>query len=518
VRSRAVTMGKIADILQARGQLDEALKIRTEEQLPVYQRLGDVRSLLVGRANLAITLLQRAEDGDRDEARTLLVLALDDAQRLNLPEAQQIEQIIEQTGLASRPTEGAEETPLSAEIEGADRGAQGYSADQDWEASTSLGRPEGTKLLDLASPEPSTDLFSRSPAPPSSPMRGISEEPEPTRVTPFSPLQTDKAEYVVWYGTNRRPNDPYDAGKGFSVMRDNVVHYGTCRVFIPESHKIGSIGSPSWKRLLTMTDDRLKLLAIGLLQQSDYWNRIAAQLAAIDADDRGALIFVHGYNVSFQDAALRAAQIGFDLSVKGAMAFFSWPSQGSTRAYPADEATIEASEGVIADFMTDFAERSGAEAVHIIAHSMGNRGVLRAVNRIAVQAQRRTGKPFGQVILAAADVDADVFRQLSTAYAQVASRTTLYVSKRDRAVEASSWLHHFARAGLMPPTLVLPGIDTINVTNVDLTMLGHGYVAEARDVLIDMHALITRGAPPEERFGLREAKNEEGERYWLIGA
>jgi esterase/lipase superfamily enzyme len=156
--------------------------------------------------------------------------------------------------------------------------------------------------------------------------------------------------------------------------------------------------------------------------------------------------------------------------------------------------------------------------VHIIAHSMGNRGVLRAVNRIAATAQRRTGKPFGQIILAAADVDADLFRQLSAAYAEVASRTTLCVSKRDRAVEASRWLHKFARAGLMPPALVLPGIDTINVTNVDLTMLGHGYIAEARDVLTDMHALITRGAPPGERFGLREAKNEEGARYWLVGA
>jgi hypothetical protein len=53
-----------------------------------------------------------------------------------------------------------------------------------------------------------------------------------------------------------------------------------------------------------------------------------------------------------------------------------------------------------------------------------------------------------------------VFRQLSAAYADVASRTTLYVSKRDLAVEASRWLHNFPRAGLMPPTLVLPGIDT----------------------------------------------------------
>jgi esterase/lipase superfamily enzyme len=346
-------------------------------------------------------------------------------------------------------------------------------------------------------------------------VRGISE-PEEAGGAKFPRPQADKAEYVAWYGTNRRRNDT--GANGYSAARDSVVHYGSCRVFIPQSHKIGSIGSPWWKRLLTWTDDRLRLLSVDEVERSAYWSGIAARLGAINTDERSALIFVHGYNVSFEDAALRAAQIGFDLSVKGAMAFFSWPSQGSTGAYPADEATIEASEGAIADFMTDFAERSGAAAVHIIAHSMGNRGVLRAVNRIAATAQRRTGKPFGQIILAAADVDADVFRQLSAAYAEVASRTTLYVSKRDLAVEASRWLHNFPRAGLMPPTLVLPGIDTINVTNVDLTMLGHGYVADARDVLIDMHALITRGAPPNERFGLREAKNEQDERYWLIGA
>jgi hypothetical protein len=63
-------------------------------------------------------------------------------------------------------------------------------------------------------------------------------------------------------------------------------------------------------------------------------------------------------------------------------------------------------------------------------------GVLRAVNRIAAQVQRRTGKPFGQIILAAADVDADVFRQLSAAYAQVAStprfmcRSAIWRSRR----------------------------------------------------------------------------------------
>ena len=65
VRSRAVTMGKIADILQARGQLDEALKIRTEEELPVYERLGDVRSRAVTMGKIADILQAR---GQLDEA------------------------------------------------------------------------------------------------------------------------------------------------------------------------------------------------------------------------------------------------------------------------------------------------------------------------------------------------------------------------------------------------------------------------------------------------------------------
>jgi len=94
VRSRAVTMGKVADILLARGELDEALRIRREEELPVYERLGDVRELLVGRTNLAITLLRRGQQADQPEIGKLLVLALRDARRLRLPEAQGIASLV----------------------------------------------------------------------------------------------------------------------------------------------------------------------------------------------------------------------------------------------------------------------------------------------------------------------------------------------------------------------------------------------------------------------------------------
>jgi esterase/lipase superfamily enzyme len=149
---------------------------------------------------------------------------------------------------------------------------------------------------------------------------------------------------------------------------------------------------------------------------------------------------------------------------------------------------------------------------------MGNRAVLRAVHQITQQAERRSGVRFGQIILAAPDVDARKFLELCQAYRQVSERTTLYVSSRDVAVETSRWLHDFARAGLMPPVTTAPGIDTVNAANADLTLLGHGYVAEAKDVIADIHALIRTGAAPQQRFNLRPVETSAGEPYWLIGA
>jgi hypothetical protein len=59
VRSRAVTLGKVADILEARGELDEALRIR-REVLPVFERLGDVRSRAVTELTIRLAFAPSA--------------------------------------------------------------------------------------------------------------------------------------------------------------------------------------------------------------------------------------------------------------------------------------------------------------------------------------------------------------------------------------------------------------------------------------------------------------------------
>jgi hypothetical protein len=119
------------------------------------------------------------------------------------------------------------------------------------------------------------------------------------------PLAPDRAEYTVWYATNRKPSDGEGAGSVYTANRDIKTHYGMCQVYIPKSHKIGSLGLKWWKRMLTFTDDRVHLLSTSEITENQYWQSFSAQLRAAPTDKPDAVVFIHGYNVSFEDAARR---------------------------------------------------------------------------------------------------------------------------------------------------------------------------------------------------------------------
>ncbi|MCP4709426.1 MAG: alpha/beta hydrolase, partial [Planctomycetes bacterium] len=190
-------------------------------------------------------------------------------------------------------------------------------------------------------------------------------------------------------------------------------------------------------------------------------------LNTCEIGEREALVFIHGYNVTFKEAAIRAAQIGFDLKIPGLTAFFSWPSKGGVEDYPGDTATIGASEDYITQFLIDIADVPEVERVHIIAHSMGNRALLQAMKDITYRAAAATKKRFGQIIMAAPDVDADKFKTVVQAHQQLAERTTLYASTRDKALWLSGNIYDFTRAGFSPPITIVDGLDTVEVLGSD---------------------------------------------------
>ncbi|MBB3937343.1 alpha/beta hydrolase [Aureimonas phyllosphaerae] len=322
--------------------------------------------------------------------------------------------------------------------------------------------------------------------------------------------------YEVWFGTNRAPIVENGAVLGFSGETSTTTTVGRCGVTIPRTHRIGE-GQPPWWRRIVFGERPLSLASVVAMDIEGFWKDIRARLVEGSIQPSDAIVFLHGYNVSFEDAAVRCAQIGADLNLPGVMAFFSWPSRGRVHAYSADEASIEASEKQITEFLEAFASRSGARRVHFIAHSMGNRGLIRAMDRIATNAARLSGKSFGQIILAAPDVDRRTFAMLSRAYPSLAARTTLYVSSKDLAVRSSRFVHAAARVGFEPPLTIEPGIDTVSVSKVDLSYLGHGYVAGCRPVLMDIHQLIVSELEPGRRAGLRRLKATDGE-YWELAA
>lgn len=322
--------------------------------------------------------------------------------------------------------------------------------------------------------------------------------------------------YPVWFGTNRRPNAD---GKGFTGERHARTSLGQVTVRVPNAHRFGETGSSFWSKLMRLDfrDDRLRLHELRGQDAADFYSSLQCAMQKAKADGRAphALLFLHGFNVSFEDAAIRAAQLGCDLAVPGATAFFSWPSRGNVVAYPADEASIEASEGAITDFLVDFAAKCGAEKVHVIAHSMGNRGLLRALQRIAANAQTRGKVKFGQIFLAAPDVDRGLFLDLASLYPEHSDRTTLYASDGDLPVHLSSKLHDAPRAGYFKPYTVTAGVDTIAVPDFDIDLLGHGYFAQAAALLHDMFDLMRLDSAPGKRQRIEPAF-EGGASFWKL--
>ena len=67
---------------------------------------------------------------------------------------------------------------------------------------------------------------------------------------------------------------------------------------------------------------------------------------------RRAGVFVHGFNVNFQEALFNLAQISNDAELDGAPVLFAWPSAASATAYVADKDAVTASRDGLADVLS----------------------------------------------------------------------------------------------------------------------------------------------------------------------
>jgi esterase/lipase superfamily enzyme len=119
-------------------------------------------------------------------------------------------------------------------------------------------------------------------------------------------------------------------------------------------------------------------------------------------------------------------------------------------------------------------------------------------------------------VLAAPDIDAAVFGDLVDRFHARADRCTLYASSGDLALKASSEFVGYPRAGQSGDGLVVvDGIDTIDASLIDTSLVGHSYIGDSDSILSDVHELILEDRPPGKRFRLDSAKLHNRE-YWIF--
>jgi len=324
---------------------------------------------------------------------------------------------------------------------------------------------------------------------------------------------SDTQSLDVIYVTNR--NAKGDAAEcddtSFGVSPSETVSYGVCTLNVPKRHKIGGFEVAPNPR----ADPHLYYRVLNHSPLDE------AGLAALLSRKRGAdiLVFIHGFNVKFQEAVVRAAQIAYDLKFQGPVVVFTWPAGAEegilsgalvNRTYGDNLSNAIKTVPLAQAFFSGLAASS--QTVHVMVHSMGHQVTLRALSQLSQSVE----KPFiGELILNAPDFPVKDFQKIVPGLKKVAERVTVYCSYNDNAIAASESYNKNRRMGACER---MAGTDMINVGEIDAPALGvgglgHGYYA-GRPILTDIFQVLL-GIPAEQRLFIRKSEPNSTEDFYL---
>jgi esterase/lipase superfamily enzyme len=328
----------------------------------------------------------------------------------------------------------------------------------------------------------------------------------------------------VFYGTNRARTGDLKPSQFYGKARGEL-EYGYLDVTIPRTHQEAQLETePRWVEYTFLADPAalraqyVLLDKVSPLETREFVRALHQQIS--ESRFKDVFIFVHGFNNTFEDAARRTAQMAYDLDFDGTPMLYSWPSQGSATAYAIDEAAVGISGRRLADFMDTVVAQSGAQRIHLIAHSMGNRALIEALQTyLAKRAPDNRQHIFGQIVFTAPDVDRDYFTDAIQSLTGSAERITLYASDNDYALRSSQFLHGAPRAGTAGDVILkLAGVDSIDMSSVPADSLGHSYFAANSGAIYDIFRLLWRGDPPPQRCGMSNRKAAAAFTIWWFDA
>jgi esterase/lipase superfamily enzyme len=286
--------------------------------------------------------------------------------------------------------------------------------------------------------------------------------------------------------TRMRSIDPLEF---YSGGRGPELSFAEFKVSIPPAtnRKEGEVQWPQSVPGNPTTDFvTLKADVIDRAQAEVWFRRTVRQVPK-----RRVLVFIHGFNNRFDDAVFRFAQIVHDAGTPVVPVLFTWPSRGSVLAYGYDRESNTYSRNALETTLRTIARDPDVGEISILAHSMGNWVTLEALRQMAIR-DGRVAPKIRNVLLAAPDVDVDLFREAIMDMGKNRPGFTLFVSQDDRALAISRRLWgDSVRLGAIDPEqepyrseMEMAGITVINLSKLRSgDPLNHSKYAESPEVV-----------------------------------
>ena len=256
-------------------------------------------------------------------------------------------------------------------------------------------------------------------------LAGCAGRPGPEALREVAETAPGARQVTIYVATTRRRQAP-DANIFTDGLSEGAA-YAEFTISIPPAHQPGNI---EW---LGATPDPNAAFVIVRQRVLDKL-AFEAEVSRKRGDRKPDIgVFVHGYDVNFQEALFRMAQMSADANFDGVSVLFAWPSEGRVTGYIADKDAVTFSRDQLVALLTTLAQKPSVGDVTVVGHSMGAWLTAEALRQLRLTRKDAVIRRLN-VVLAAPDIDVDVFREQLAVIGPLSPPLTVLVSPDDEAL------------------------------------------------------------------------------------
>jgi esterase/lipase superfamily enzyme len=282
--------------------------------------------------------------------------------------------------------------------------------------------------------------------------------------------------------TTRKPVDGARAKPWFGTERASAMTLARAKLVPPDEGRfsLSAVGLGDW-RLETIEPVHT-----------------FGDLIAAGPERRDVLLYVHGFNQTFETAALDAARLSAGIRFRGETMLFSWPSKAKLLDYGYDRESAMWSRDALERVLSLLMASPGVGRIHVVAHSVGTMLSMESLRQIYARHGLAVADKIGAVIFAAPDIDMDVFTSSLERMPPIAPKITLITATNDRALAVAGWIAGgMTRVGAAEKTqLEKLGLRVIDASAEGFGIINHDLFLSNADIRLVIRRAV-EGLPPD---------------------